>query len=85
MRFYARWAGGRVRQCMEARDGEQMASPSDCFLDAGSKESGTGYYIPLMMMWTMMNVMAGSDTTAVGLCAVLCYVLKRPPKRDESP
>ena len=84
--IFPAWVGKQIRKRIEYRNGKQTASSKDFldrFLDAASTENTPGYNIPLVRSWAMTNVMAGADTTAIGLRAILYYVLKSPPKRDK--
>ena len=55
----------------------------DRFLDAGLTEGPPGYNFPLIMNWTLTNIVAGADTTAIGLRAILYYLLKTPQKKQK--
>ncbi len=82
--MFPAWVGNQVRKRIETREKKQLAPRKDFldrFLDAGSMDSGPGYNIPLILNWTMTNVMAGADTTAISLRAILYYLLKSPPKK----
>lgn len=84
--IFPAWAGKQVQKRIEGRKENESAASKDFldrFLDAGLMKTAPGYDIPLIMNWTMTNVMAGADTTAIGLRAILYYVLKSPTKRDK--
>ena len=84
--IFPAWAGSLVQKRMDARKKKQAPAQKDFldrFLDAGSLGNGAGYDLPLIMNWTIANVMAGADTTATGLRAILYYVLKSPSKKDK--
>ena len=83
--FFA-WAARLVRERINSRNEKQTQGPRDFldrFLDAGSSEKAPGYDLSLIMNWTTANVIAGADTTAIGLRAILYYVLKSPPKKEK--
>ncbi|KAL8958172.1 MAG: hypothetical protein Q9193_004720 [Seirophora villosa] len=55
----------------------------DVFLDAArSDDDPSNYNFTLLIDWTLVNVMAGADTTAVGLRAVLWFLLKDPSRKE---
>ncbi len=84
--IFTAWARSRVQKRIDARQKIPTPPPTDFldrFLDAGSREGAANYDIPLIMNWTIANVMAGADTTATGLRAILYYVLKSPSKKEK--
>ena len=84
--FFPAWVGNLVQKRIDSRNEKRAAAPRDFldrFLDAGSVDKAPGYDLPLIMNWTIANVMAGADTTAIGLRAILYYVLKSPPKKSK--
>ncbi|PQE28637.1 cytochrome P450 protein [Rutstroemia sp. NJR-2017a BBW] len=50
----------------------------DRFRIAAQADTPTGYDLDLVISWTLANIMAGSDTTAIGLRATIYYLLKTP-------
>jgi cytochrome P450 len=50
----------------------------DRFLIAAQTDTPTGYDLDLVMSWTLANIMAGADTTAIGLRSTVYYLLKNP-------
>ncbi|ESZ92255.1 cytochrome P450 [Sclerotinia borealis F-4128] len=50
----------------------------DRFLIAAQADTPTGYDLDLVISWTLANIMAGADTTAIGLRATVYYLLKTP-------
>jgi cytochrome P450 len=50
----------------------------DRFLIAAQADTPIGYDLDLVISWTLANIMAGSDTTAIGLHATVYYLLKTP-------
>lgn len=82
--FHA-WAAKLVHERINTRDKEQILRPKDFldrFLDASATEEAPGYDLALIMNWTIANVMAGADTTAIGLRAILYFLLKSPSKKE---
>ena len=72
---------------MAIRDEEKDEHPRpkdilDRFLSAADLDGSTSYNFPLIMNWTLTNIMAGADTTAIGLRAILYYLLKSPSKME---
>lgn len=55
----------------------------DIFLDTARTDDPPGHDWALLMDWTLVNVMAGADTTSIGLRAVLYYILKSPRKKEK--
>ncbi|KAL8992099.1 MAG: hypothetical protein Q9169_007372, partial [Polycauliona sp. 2 TL-2023] len=56
----------------------------DVFLDAAATpDEPSGYDFGLLVDWTLVNVMAGADTTAIELRAVLWFLLKDPPRKEK--
>ena len=53
----------------------------DRFLDASRIPEPPGHNYYLLMEWTLVNILAGADTTAIGLRAMLYYLLKSPEKK----
>lgn len=82
--FCAKQIQARIDSRKALKDGEIPGSKTtpkdflDRFLDAASTKTPPGYDFPLLMTWTLANIMAGGDTTAAALTAVLYYVLKTP-------
>lgn len=84
--IFTAWARSLVQKRIDARNKNPTQTPTDFldrFLNAGSRENAADYDLPLIMNWTIANVMAGADTTATGLRAILYYVLKSPTKKDK--
>ena len=91
--IFPAWAGKRVQERIDCRQNLQKNGESDLtqapkdfldrFLDAGRVEKLPGYDLPLIMKWSLTNVMGGSDTTAVGLRAILYYLLKSPQEKSK--
>ena len=84
--IFPAWTGNQIRKRIESRNKKQAAGSRDFldrFLDAGSMEKAPSYDIPLIMNWTMTNIMAGADITAIGLRGILYYVLRSQPKRNK--
>lgn len=52
----------------------------DRFIDAARIDKPPGYDLRLLMEWTLVNIMAGADTTAISLTAILYYLLQAPAK-----
>ena len=51
----------------------------DRFLIAAQDpDSPSGFKLDLVISWTLANIMAGADTTAIGLRAVIYFLLKSP-------
>ena len=55
----------------------------DHFLDASTVPDPPGYNLPLVTQWMHVNVMAGADTVAISLKAILYYLHKNPPKKEK--
>ncbi|MCJ1246209.1 hypothetical protein MMC30_003415 [Trapelia coarctata] len=53
----------------------------DHFLDAAKTDQPPGYNIPQAINWLLVNTLAGADTTAFVLTAILYYLLKSPSKK----
>lgn len=53
----------------------------DRFLDAARIPEPPGYNYYLLTDWTLVSAMAGADTTAIGLRAMVYYLLKSPAKK----
>jgi len=51
------------------------------FLDAAKTSQPPGYNIPQVLNWLLVNTMAGADTTAFVLTAILYYLLRSPSKK----
>ncbi|KAL8773846.1 MAG: hypothetical protein Q9209_001276 [Squamulea sp. 1 TL-2023] len=59
---------------------EETTDFLDSFLKAAKRDDPPGYDFFYLLDWTLVNVMAGADTTAIGLRAVLYFLLKAPSK-----
>lgn len=84
--IFPSWVRKQVLKRIECRKETMLEAPKDFmdrFLDAGSVKTAQGYNIPLIMNWTMTNIMAGADTTAIALRAILYFILKSPSKKDK--
>ncbi|KAL8837676.1 MAG: hypothetical protein Q9170_002437, partial [Blastenia crenularia] len=89
--MFANWAMRRIQKRITERkkisNGEESSKDGtvdflDIFLDAAkSDDEPSGYGFTSLIDWTLVNVMAGADTTAIGLRAVLWFLLKSPPKK----
>ncbi|KAL9106661.1 MAG: hypothetical protein Q9227_008313 [Pyrenula ochraceoflavens] len=55
----------------------------DRFLEAARTDKPPSYDHRLLMEWTLVNIMAGADTTAIALSAILYYLLKSPSKKSK--
>lgn len=55
----------------------------DRFLDAARTDGPPGFDLPLVINWLLVNTMAGADTTAFALTAILYYLLKSPSKQSK--
>ncbi|KAL8646921.1 MAG: hypothetical protein Q9226_006654 [Calogaya cf. arnoldii] len=56
----------------------------DHFLDsAQSNDDPSGYNFTLLIDWTLVNVMAGADTTAIALRTILWFLLKDPSRKEK--
>ncbi|PQE32237.1 cytochrome P450 protein [Rutstroemia sp. NJR-2017a WRK4] len=65
----------------QSEAGDKNGRPLDMldrFLIAAQADTPTGYDLDLVISWTLANIMAGSDTTAIGLRATVYYLLKTP-------
>lgn len=91
--MFVNWAVKRIRERMAYHRVKQHAGGSrkgtvdflDIFLDAARaarSDLPSTYDFTLLIDWTLVNVMAGADTTAIGLRAVLWFLLKNPTKKE---
>ncbi|KAL9604219.1 MAG: hypothetical protein Q9219_000617 [cf. Caloplaca sp. 3 TL-2023] len=90
--MFANWALKRINERITERKmspKDPKSSPGgvvdflDRFLDAARSDNPSGYDFSLLLDWTLVNVMAGADTTAIGLRAVLWFLLKNPSKKEK--
>ena len=84
--IFPAWVQKQIQKRMQSRKENKMEAPRDFldrFLEAGSVKTAQGYDIPLIMNWTMTNFMAGADTTAIALRAILYFLLKSPSKKNK--
>lgn len=85
--IFPAWAAKQIKARMVTRDENKDEKPRpmdflDRFLSAADLGGSSGYNFPLIMNWTLTNIMAGADTTAIGLRAILYYLLKSPTKME---
>lgn len=65
----------------QSERGDKTGRPLDLldrFLIVAQADTPTGYDLDLVMSWTLANVMAGADTTATGIRAIVYCLLKTP-------
>ncbi|KAL8846531.1 MAG: hypothetical protein Q9221_008383 [Calogaya cf. arnoldii] len=91
--MFVGWAVKRIQDRVEQR--HKMYSGTGCskdgptdfldlFLDAAqSYDDPSGYNFTLLIDWTLVNVMAGADTTAIALRAILWFLLKDPSRKEK--
>ena len=80
--IFPAWVEKQVQTRIQSRHEKHTAAPRDFldrFFDAASTATAPGYDIPLIIGWSMANIQAGADTTAIVLRTILYYVLKSPP------
>lgn len=90
--MFANWAVKRIyeriaerQKILNSTGGSKYSTNDflDTFLDAARSDAPSGYNFALLVDWTLVNVMAGADTTAVGLRAILWFLLKNPSKKEK--
>ncbi|KAI4171233.1 MAG: hypothetical protein LQ343_004439 [Gyalolechia ehrenbergii] len=90
--MFANWAVKRIQERIAERQKKQIGTEGskdrtvdflDIFLDAARPHDPSAYNFTLLIDWTLVNVMAGADTTAIGLRAVLWFLLKNPSKKEK--
>ena len=85
--MFPEWSGKQIQKRIAAKqegDSKIQVPPRDFmdrFLTAARTDNPPDYNVLFVMNWTLVNIMAGADTTAIGLRAILYYLLKSPPKR----
>ncbi|KAL8674238.1 MAG: hypothetical protein Q9168_001363 [Polycauliona sp. 1 TL-2023] len=83
-RIQKRIAERQYKYGSTTRPKESTTDYLDTFLNAArSPNELSGYDFTLLMDWTLVNVMAGAETTAVGLRTVFWFLLKDPSRKEK--
>ena len=89
--IFASWAAEQIKLRIQSHAESQkhvsgLGPPNDFldrFLTAAATHEPPGCEFPMIVNWTMTNLMAGADTTPITIRAVLYLLLKSPSSKTK--